>query len=449
MTYGPASRHGRRTRRSYALGSLVAACWLCVPAVGQPNEPAESIAPADGTAAADGTAPADGAAPSGLDDVAANQAFLTATIAESGRNTLRTAEAYIGLANSQRAAGDFEGAAESYVAAVEVYRAVDGAFTPLAIPPLTSLGDNYSEAGDHTNAVAVYSEARTVSRRVFGLHNEDQIELLDKLSRSMLDLDQPAEADAQQLEALRLIQRSHAPDSDEVLQGIYRYAQWLGQRSAFQLERDQYGRALRIIRSSYGNRDARQVTPLLGIGNTYRRERNPAGMGSAALQDALALLLEQPERDPVAIATALRDIGDWTVAFSKTGYDAKEYLRAWELLGEAAEGARLRDEWFSGANYVLYEPISPRGLSSEPDALDGFVIARFDLDTQGNTSDVAVVEASPAGFKDEAVLRHIRRSRFRPLIVGGQLVRGDDLAIQFRFRYLQDAVASNTPQDTD
>lgn len=430
MKHGHASGSERRDLRPRALGWLVAAlCWAAVPALGQP-EMATATAPT-----------------AELDDVAASEAFLASTIAAAGRNSLRTAEAYVGLANAQRADKDFDAAAANYLSAVEVYRAVDGSFTPLAIPPLTDLGDNYYEAGDHTNAVSAYSEARTVSRRAFGLHNEEQIELLDRLSRSLLEMNQVAEADAQQVEALRLVQRSHAPDSDEVLNGIYKYARWLGERSMFQLERDQYSRALRIVRQSYGDRDVRQVEALLGIGNTYREERNPASMGYAALQDALAILLEQPTQDSRAMARALRDLGDWSVAFSKTGYDGKEYLRAWELLGGIQGGEQLRRDWFTGAHYVLYEPISPRGLSNDPDARDGRVVARFDLDTEGGTSDVAIVEADPAGFKDEAVARHIRRSRFRPLIVDGRLARGEDLAIQFKFRYLPDAVATDNSRD--
>jgi TonB family protein len=417
----------RRDPRLHALGWLVAACW-CGPA---------ALAQTEGASTPDASA-------AEVDDVTANRDFLASTIAEAGRNSLRTAEAYIDLADAERAAGNHDAAAENYLAAVEVYRAVDGSFTPLAIPPLTGLGDNYFDAGDHPNAVSAYSEARTVSRRAFGLHNERQIEILDRLSRSLLEMNQVAEADAQQVEALRLVQRSHAPDSDEVLNGIYRYAQWLGERSMFQLERDQYNRALRIIRQSRGDRDPRQVRALLGIGNTYREERNPASLGYAALQDALAVLLEQPTEDPLAMATALRDLGDWTVAFSKTRYDGKEYLRAWELLGNVSGGEQLRRDWFTGAHYVLYEPISPRGLSSDADALQGRVVARFDLDTEGNTSDVTIVEADPAGFKDEAVARHIRRSRFRPLIVDGRLAPADDLAIQFKFRYLLDAVASSS-----
>lgn len=378
------------------------------------------------------------------DAVAANEQFVESTIQELGRKSLQTAEAYIGLADAQRKAGEFEDAAESYLTAVEVYREVEGPFTPLAIEPLTSLGDNYHEAKDNLSAVSAYSEARTVSRRVYGLHNDDQIELLDRLSRSLLEMNQVMEAEEQQVEALRLIQRSHPADSDPVLAAIYKYARWLGDRSMYQLERDQYTRAQRIIRDSYGDDNIREAIPLLGIGNTYRRERNPVGMGRAALEQAVEIISMQAEPDPLLMATALRDLGDWAVAFNEPHFDGAEYKRSWQTLGSLPDAAQLRQEWFFGANYVLYEPISSRGLSTEPDAKTGHVIAKFDLDPRGNSYDVTIVESDPPGFKDEAVLRHIRRSRFRPLIANGEIVPGDDLAIQFRFRYAEDALSTET-----
>jgi len=388
-----------------------------------------------------GAAQSDAAAPDlvpaePVDPIATGEQLLKSNIAQYGGRSLQVAEAHLDLANAQREAKDFDKAAENYLAAVEAYRAVDGPFTPLAIGPLTSLGDNYHEAKDDTNAVASYSEARTVSRREYGLHNTQQIELLDRMSRSLLDLNQLSEAEAQQVEALRLVQRANPPGSDEVLEAIYKYARWLGDRLYFQLERDQYARALRVIRQVYGDDNVRQVRPLLGIGNTYREERNPASMGISALEDALKLLQAQPERDPVATAMALRDIGDWSVAFGKTGYSGTEYQQAWQVLGSAPNGDELRRQWFTGANYVLYEPISSRGLSTDPDALSGHVTVSFDVDRAGNTDNVALVESEPLGLKDEAVLRHIRRSRFRPVLDNGAVVVGKSLAIQVKFRYL-------------
>jgi TonB family protein len=164
-------------------------------------------------------------------------------------------------------------------------------------------------------------------------------------------------------------------------------------------------------------------------------------MGISALEDALKLLQEQPERDPVATAMALRDIGDWAVAFGKTGYSGTEYQQAWQVLGSAPNGDELRHQWFTGANYVLYEPISSRGLSTDPDALSGHVTVTFDIDRAGNTDNVALVESDPAGLKDEAVLRHIRRSRFRPVLENGSVIVGKSLAIQVKFRYLPESAA--------
>jgi TonB family protein len=286
-----------------------------------------------------------------------------------------------------------------------------------------------------------------VSRRVYGLHNPDQIVLLDRISESLLDLDQLAEAEAQQVEALRLIQRANPPESDAVLEGIYRYAAWLGERGMYQLERDQYMRAQRLIRVHHGENDPRLVTPLLGIGNTYRRERNPAGPGISALEDALELLRDQPERDALALATVMRDIGDWNTAFGKIGYAGMEYQRSWELLGTLPNGADLRKEWYAGANYVLYEPISQRGVSTDRDAVAGHVLVQFDIDLAGNPQDVKVLESDPPGFKDDAVLRHVRRSRFRPWVVEGAIAPGPGLAIRVDFRYLPDALVSENNRD--
>ena len=269
---------------------------------------------------------------------------------------------------------EYEKAAESYLAAVEVYRSVDGPFTPLAIGPLTSLGDNYHEADDDVNAVAAYSEARTVSRRAYGLHNEEQIELLDRMSRSLLDLNQLSEAEAQQVEALRLVQRANPPGSDAVLEAIYKYAEWLGDRLLFQLQRDQYARALRMIRQAHGEQ-RRQA------GRTAARDRQHVSRGAQSREhghlgargSARICCSSSRSATPSRRPCALRDIGDWAVAFGKTGYSGTEYQRAWQMLGSAPNGDELRREWFTGANYVLYEPISPRGLSTDPEPLSGHV----------------------------------------------------------------------------
>ena len=428
----------RRARRHAPLVWLAAAGLASTVALAQtaplPAEPAPAV---------EATVPPAPETPPPQDPVAASEAQVKSVEAEVGRNTLRTAEAYFDLAEAKRVAGKSDEAATSYLAAIDIYRAVDGAFTPLAIGPLTSLGDNYHDAGDYLSAVSAYGEARTINRRAYGLMNERQVVFLDRLSRSLLELNQTIEADEQQTEALRIVERNHPPESDEALAALYKYAAWLRDRGFFQTEREQYMRALRTVREHYGKEDVRQVTPLVGLANSLRNQRLPDGLGIGSLQEALRLLQAAPEQDQVAIAAVLRDSGDWFVAFNRIGYDGAEYRRAWELLGNAPNGEQLREEWFTGPTYVLREPISLRGLSEEPNAPQGHVLVSFDLGITGESANVAIVESTPAGLKDEAMLRHIRRSRFRPHMANGELVPVQGLALQFNFRYMPDAVATN------
>jgi hypothetical protein len=378
--------------------------------------------------------------------VAANERLVQSTEQQFGKNSRQSAEAHADLAAAQRRAGDHAAAEKSYLSVVEIYRAIDGPFSPLVITPLTDLGDNYQENTDYAQAVSAYSEARTVSRRAFGLLNVEQIPLLDRLTKSFAEMNKPIEANQQQVEAMRLVERAHPPESDEALAAVYKYAAWLGENERRQEERDQYARALRTIRDVLGKDDVRQVQALVGIGNSFRLQRIPEGQGAGALRDALMLLIAQPNPDELAIAGVLRDIGDWEVAFTKVEYDGAEYRRAWQLLGAVPNGVRLREEWFSGPNYVLREPISLRGLSQEANAPAGHVLVRFDLDKTGHSGNVAVVESDPPGLKDEAVLRHIRRSRFRPQIANGELVAREALALQFNYRYTPDALDALTAE---
>ena len=375
--------------------------------------------------------------------VEAQQRLATRAEEQFGKRSRQAAEAYLDLAEAQRRAGDRAGAEKSYLAAIDIYHSLEGPFTALAIEPLTALGDNYRENNDYMRAVTAYTEARTINRHVYGLLNEDQIPLIDRITDVMLELNKPAEADEQQLEALRIVERSHPPESDEALAALYKYAGWLREQGRFQEERDQYMRALRTVHDHYGKDDPHSVPALLGIGDSFRVQRIPEPQGAGALHDALQILTSHGSSDKLALAETLRDIGDWEVAFSKVDYDGVEYRRSWQYLGDVPDGEKYRKQWYTGPNYVLREPVSLAGLSQDPNAPAGHVIVKFDLDKTGHASNIAIVESDPPGFKDEAVIRHIRRSRFRPQMADGVPVAREALALQFNYRYSRNAPSSD------
>jgi TonB family protein len=111
------------------------------------------------------------------------------------------------------------------------------------------------------------------------------------------------------------------------------------------------------------------------------------------------------------------------------------------LLGQIEDGEELRERWFEDLNEVELSSISRRGLSSDPSDPQGFVVVYFTVDTTGRTRDVEIMDSSPRGFKDSAVLRLMRDARFRPRIVNGELVPARR-AYRFEFHY--DPVAAES-----
>ncbi len=341
------------------------------------------------------------------------------------------------LAILQRRLELYEPSEGNFLRAIDVIREVDGIYSEAAIIPLVGLGVNYQARGDYFEAVTSYEEARTVSRRAYGLLNEQQIEILDHLSSTMIDMENYVEAHEHQLAALHLMERVYGVDTIEVLPAIFKFARWLRSSYRFQEERNQYTRAMNIIRDHAGDTDLSLVTPLRETGNSFRIQKLPEGRGLTVLRRALEIAESQPQPDNLIIAQILVDIGDWSVAFSKVGPTGDEYRRAWQLLGELADGDTLREEWFDEPSYVLRESPSNRGLSSrdDPGALPGHVLIAFDVTENGRTTNVIVVESVPPGLKDDATARAIGRSRFRPRMVDGELVGARRLARNFTFHY--------------
>jgi tetratricopeptide (TPR) repeat protein len=360
-----------------------------------------------------------------------------------GRNHSETAKAYARLADAQRRADEHELAEASYHTAIAIYRAIDGPFTPLAVEPLTGLGDNYHEDREYLNAVSSYDEARTVTRRAYGLLADEQTVLLDRMAESLLKLNRIDEADEQQLDALRLVERRSEPGSDARVEAMFKYAAWLRRTYRFQLERLQYLLAMGEIEDRYGKDDVRIVKPLVAIANSFREQGIEDAQGIQALNDALDLLRAELAGDGetpsnLAVAQVFRDIGDWYIAFDRPSDNpraAAEYRRAWNLLGSLPNGEELRKEWFSGTTYVKRGPLDMARVTATEDADSGSVVVKFDIDVAGVASNAEVIEANPPGLKDADVLRHVIRSRFRPQMADGELVPGRARALRFTYPY--------------
>ena len=100
--------------------------------------------------------------------------------------SLQLGVALSNLGMVQRRAELYDVSEQSFLRAVDVIREAEGTVSDAVINPLIGLGINYLARGDSQDAATIFEEARTVSRRVNGLMNEQQILILDHLSNTMV-----------------------------------------------------------------------------------------------------------------------------------------------------------------------------------------------------------------------------------------------------------------------
>ena len=79
---------------------------------------------------------------------------------------------------------------------------------------------------------------------------------------------------------------------------------------------------------------------------------------------------------------------------------------------------------------VRVAPEYPASMSAR--SVEGFVTVRFDVDREGRTANISVVDSTHAGF-ERAAVRAAEKFRYRPRVVDGSPVHTTNLQYRFRF----------------
>lgn len=376
--------------------------------------------------------------------------WLEALDAELGPEALPRIDALTRVGTIQRQADRLDEAEATLLGAIDLAQQLEGRFSERQLGAVFELGRVYADMDEHMLAVATFTEAQGLSRRLLGLMNLRQLDMLEEMTVSLRALEAWEEADSRALEAFQIAERNFGPDAPELLPAMYRLALWYRYSGRLEEERLLYVRAIRLLEADGGSEDPRIIEPLRGLAKSMQyaasfmepRGNMPTPMGypsaEQALNRALAIARMQERAAPHLEALLLIDLGDWNMAVTRRNAAVSHYTDAWQRLADAEDGEALRERWFARPAAVTspqpsWLGVRPRG--AEPGLEDGRVVASYTVNDQGRAEDIVIIESHPPGLKDTTVRRTLRSHRFRPRFEGGEPVGTADQTYTFEFGF--------------
>ncbi|MFK7912573.1 MAG: TonB family protein [Pseudomonadales bacterium] len=333
--------------------------------------------------------------------------------------------------------------------------------------PLLIRGDIRFGLGDYPGALDDYARSVHVRRVNSGLHHPDQIDAVYREASALKQIGELQAASSREEYAYEVLRNHHGAYSPKILPGLYHLAQWHTRTNNPFAARRLFAQAKLIIESTEDDMSPNLIKPLKGLALTHRMERFPLyyfsrrpenqstftaapemyrgnepltlnnfPSGERALKRIVRILETKAETEPVPLAEAIIDLGDWNMLFEKFNTASQYYQHAELLLAQAHSEA---SQAVFDKPVMLHFPnpgnpkAPPQALRREPQT--GYVTINYSITARGTVANLETVDSFPKGLMDFRVRKSLRAARFRPPMMDGTLTTASDQTFRHEYRY--------------
>lgn len=385
-------------------------------------------------------------------DIAAKRVIEMA-IRVYGPESHETAMALNNLGYVQSNIGQYDAAIQNFTSAIEILESVEDRLNTSLINPLRGLGAAQLGSGRPDLAARTFDRATHITHVNEGPHNIEQVEILEALAEANVrqgDLEGARDV----LDRIHILNVRHfADDALGLLPSLMRRASWQHRAGYYNDERATYRRAIRVIEESAGRDDPRLVEPLLKLGKSYyyfeplpdniARPVNSPGAAESYLKRANRIAQDSDEMPWFDRISARLALADYYLARESVSRARRVYREVWNELSAFEGRLETRRELLESLTPIWEEPLPPYtpGAAGRKDRQDGeiqtgSVKVTYRVDQRGRPR-ILEIHTQPGEFSDmeRMVEREVRRRRYRPLVVDGNLTDSGEQTLTHDFRY--------------
>lgn len=319
-------------------------------------------------------------------------------------------------------------AMRDFRSAIELASTVDSPRDPRLGEAYYGLGSAHFELGQWPAAIKAFEDGLQQQRVHSGLYSEGQIDFLRALALSNRALGKTRAADQWQERRIEVAERLFQTDAARMAWTYVDAGRWFRDGGRTEDAIALHARAVNVIEAGHGPNAPLLIGPLTDLAISGALRGSGPGLPPLlprlnpipTLDRARRLALADDGASASDRAGVLERVGDahWTLGRRREALTL--YARATGLgpRSEKTSGFAVFDR---PAFLVFHPPTLVGNLARS----QGYVLAEFDVDTQGRARDIEIVEGAPAYFSatlGPRLVAAIRVAKLRPRIVDGQPV---------------------------
>jgi len=379
----------------------------------------------------------------------ASKLYISALLRDPDHDRKDWALALGRLADAQHHAGDYDAAIENYVLAIEVIESATNRLDPLLIEPMLGLSRILTDSGNYRVAVTSYKRLLHVLQVNQGLHTLEQGQAVNELSEVYFRLGDYQRANALQHSYVSIYNSNFPGDNLQQLPALYSRADMQYKTGHMIDAQLSYRRIISMIERTDGRQSLYLLPAIYRISDLLQHNRIKDGIDGSYvarryLRRAVYIAEKRDGASNLERADSRIAMGDYlSLQTGDRRAAMRNYVSAWQQLNVDDTLAEECDARF-GLPTLLNELPSHTTpamrkllLLSQVDLADlpGRLIVRYDVDTEGRTRNIELIEGDPLGYWDSIIVDHVDGFIFRPALIAGEPVESANRLYEVRYSH--------------
>ena len=338
------------------------------------------------------------------------------------------------LGHAQHLSGDNDAAIENYMLSIEVIESETNRLDPLLIDPLLGLSRTLENSGNHQLAIESYERFLHVQKVNLGLHTLELGEGLNELSEVYFRLGNSQRANALQQSYVSIYNSNFPGDDLQKLPALYSRADMLYKTGHLIDAQLSYRRIIWMIERADGKQSLYLLPAIFRLSELLQNNIIKDGINGPIvarryLRRAAYIAEKRDDATNLDRADAYIAMGDYlSVRTGDRRAAMRSYHSAWQQLNADDSLIDVRHARFGRPTLIndlpQYATPAMRSLMLlshlETDEAFGRLIVRYDVDSNGRTLNIELIEGDPTGVWDPIVVDHVDGFIFRPAFKDGE-----------------------------